>query len=123
MPTITEDKPTVVRRPRRAGVESDPVENTSHSTSLAPRYAVILHNDDINTMQWVITVLQKVFGYTMEKALLLMFDAHLTGKSRVWVGPFEIAEHYADRIVSYGPDPRRIADGARPLRVTLEPVD
>jgi ATP-dependent Clp protease adaptor protein ClpS len=123
MATITEDKPRTRPQPRRTGVESDPAQNSSPASLLAPRYAVILHNDDVNSMEWVITVLQKVFGYSIEKAVLLMFDAHTTGKSRVWAGPFEIAEHYADLIVSYGPDPRKIEDGAKPLRVTLEPLD
>ena len=97
-------------------VETDPNTRTERQ----PPYAVILHNDDINTMQWVILVLRKVFGYTVEKCVELMLDAHNTGRTVVWVGAMEVAELKADQIISCGPDPDRKEDGAEPLRVTVE---
>lgn len=85
-----------------------------------PPYAVVLHNDDVNTMDFVVLVLRKVFGYTAEKCVELMLQAHKTGKSVVWVGPLEVAELKADQIHSCGGDPSR--PGSEPLRVTLEPT-
>jgi ATP-dependent Clp protease adaptor protein ClpS len=91
-------------------------------TERQPPYAVILHNDDINTMDWVILVLRKVFGYTVEKCFGHMLEAHETGRSVVWTGAREVAELKADQIVSCGPDPARADAGAETLRVTVEPV-
>ncbi len=95
---------------------------TDTDTRRQPPYAVILHNDDVNTMGFVIVVLMKVFGYAVEKCVELMLEAHETGRAVVWVGPLEVAELKADQIHSCGPDPDRKEDGAEPLRVTVEPT-
>lgn len=87
-----------------------------------PPYAVILHNDDINTFGFVVGVLQKVFGYDLERCIALMFEAHTTGRSVVWTGTLELAELKADQIHSCGADPDQKGKGAEPLRVTIEPV-
>ncbi len=91
-------------------------------TERQPPYAVILHNDDINTMDWVIAVLRKVFGYTVEKCFEHMLEAHETGRSVVWIGAREVAELKADQIIGCGPAPSRVGDGAETLRVTVEPA-
>lgn len=85
-----------------------------------PPYAVILHNDPISTFEFVIAVLQKVFGYALEKAFLLTVEAHETGRSIVWTGSLEIAELHAERIQACGPDPDRVDAGAKRLGVTVE---
>ena len=87
-----------------------------------PRYAVILHNDDVNGMDHVILVLRKVFQYEVEKCVQLMMEAHKTGRSVVWTGLLEPAELKADQIRSCGPDPVAKANGACSLAVTIEPV-
>lgn len=98
-----------------------PSEQTQ-KTPPCPQYAVILHNDDVSTMPFVVEVLQRVFGYPVEKCVSMMLDAHENGKAAVWSGAFEIAELKADLIVGCGPDPDQADKGAEPLRVTVEPV-
>lgn len=87
-----------------------------------PPYAVILHNDDLNTFEFVVGVLQKVFHYDTPKAFHLTHQAHISGRSIVWSGALEVAELKADQIRSCGADPLRAADGATKLRVTVEPM-
>lgn len=87
-----------------------------------PRYAVILHNDDLNTFEFVIGVLRKVFHYGLTKAFMLTMRAHVSGRSAVWTGVLEVAELKADQIRSCGCDPLRAEAGAGPLRVTIEPL-
>jgi ATP-dependent Clp protease adaptor protein ClpS len=99
-----------------------PETDEETQTQRQPPYAVVLHNDDINTMQFVVYVLMKVFGYTLEKCYTIMMEAHETGRSVVWVGPLEVAELKADQIHSCGGDPTRQEEGAQPLGVTLEPM-
>jgi ATP-dependent Clp protease adaptor protein ClpS len=87
-----------------------------------PPYAVVLHNDDFNSFEYVVGVLQKVFHYGRPKAHMLTLAAHLHGRSIVWSGMREVAELKADQIRSCGPDPEMKARGAGTLRVTIEPL-
>ena len=91
-------------------------------TKRQPPYAVILHNDDVNTMEFVVEVLRKVFGYTAEKCVKLMVEAHEKGRAVVWIGALEVAELKADQIRSCGPDPTQKSKGAQPLGVSIEPT-
>src|SRR5687768_5912138 len=79
-----------------------PLERTKRKRQ--PPYAVILHNDDVNTVDHVIGVLRKVFNYNRLKAIRLTVEAHKTGRSVVWSGSLEVAELKADQIRSCGPD-------------------
>jgi ATP-dependent Clp protease adaptor protein ClpS len=97
-----------------------PSEQTK--TRRQPPYAVVLHNDDVNTVEFVVMVVRKVFGYPLLKCFELVLEAHESGRSVVWVGPLEVAELKAEQIHSCGPDPDRRAQGALPLGVSLEPV-
>ena len=99
-----------------------PETDTDTQTKRQPPYAVILHNDDINGMDFVIVVLRKVFGYEIEKCFELMIEAHEKGRSVVWVGALEVAELKADQIRSCGADPQQKSKGAQPLGVSVEPA-
>ena len=96
---------------------------TDTRTRRQPPYAVILHNDDITGMDWVMLVLRKVYGYTVEKCYELMVEAHETGRSIVWIGSLEVAELKADQMIGCGADPSQVARGAEPLRVTVESTE
>ena len=99
-----------------------PAEDTDTRTRRQPPYAVILHNDDVSTMEFVITVLRKVFGYDVPKCVALMMEAHEKGRAVVWVGAMEVAELKADQIHSCGADPLVAHRGAQPLAVSVEPA-
>lgn len=100
--------------------EALPYGETETRTRRQPPYAVVLHNDDVNTFEFVVMVIRKVFGYPLLKCIDLMLEAHETGRSVVWVGPLEVAELKAEQIRSCGPDPAR--RDACPLGVSLEPT-
>jgi len=87
-----------------------------------PPYAVILHNDDLNTMEFVVAVLRRVFAYNTEKCASLMMEAHEKGRAVVWVGSREVAEFKSDQVQNCGADPARARAGAEPLQVTIEPA-
>ena len=65
-------------------------------------WKVIVWNDPINLMTYVTFVLQKVFGYTHEKAHKLMLDVHYKGKAVVSHGPREKAELDVFRLHEHG---------------------
>ena len=100
----------------------DVLPETDTRTDRQPPYAVILHNDDVNTFPFVIAVLMKVFKYPLLKCMEHTTEAHETGRSIVWVGSLEVAEFKADQVHSCGPDPSRKDAGAQPLGVTIEPL-
>ena len=55
-------------------------------------WVVIVWNDPINLMSYVTFVLQKLFGYSREKATELMLDVHHKGRAVVASGTREKSE-------------------------------
>jgi ATP-dependent Clp protease adaptor protein ClpS len=67
-----------------------------------PHYAVLLHNDEVHSMDFVVVALLKsVPGLSQPEAIAIMLEAHQTGRGVVIVCPLEQAEHYRDRIRSF----------------------
>jgi ATP-dependent Clp protease adaptor protein ClpS len=87
-----------------------------------PPYAVIVENDDDHTFDYVIEVLQKVFGYDLQKALLLTSQVHDAGQALVWSGALELAELKRDQIRGFGPDIYAMKPVTFPLGVRVEPL-
>ena len=65
-------------------------------------WVVIVWNDPINLMSYVTFVLQKLFGYSKEKATKLMLDVHYKGKAVVSSGPRDKAEIDVFRLHEHG---------------------
>jgi ATP-dependent Clp protease adaptor protein ClpS len=67
-----------------------------------PHYAVLLHNDEVHSMDFVVEALLKsVPDLSQPEAITIMLVAHQTGRAVVIVCPLEQAEHYRDRIRSF----------------------
>jgi ATP-dependent Clp protease adaptor protein ClpS len=56
----------------------------------------------VNLMSYVTFVLQKLFGYSKEKAEKLMLDVHHKGRAVVSAGQRERMEHDASQLHAYG---------------------
>ena len=65
-------------------------------------WVVIVWNDPINLMSYVTFVLQKLFGYSREKATKLMLDVHNKGQAVVSSGTRERAELDVFRLHEHG---------------------
>jgi ATP-dependent Clp protease adaptor protein ClpS len=98
------------------------VPDQREKTKRQPPYAVVLHNDDYNGMDFVVGALRKVFRYSLVHAVKLMMKAHVSGQCIVWTGPLEVAELKADQLRSCGADPHMKQHGATSLSVTIEPL-
>lgn len=57
-------------------------------------WKVIVLNDPVNLMSYVVMVFRKVFGYDEARARKHMLEVHERGCSVVWTGPRERAEAY-----------------------------
>ena len=84
-----------------APVEID--EPSIDATSSVDRpWIVLVWNDPINLMSYVTYVLQKVFGYSHEKAESLMLDVHEKGRAVVSSGSKEKSELDVFRLHEHG---------------------
>src|SRR3954451_16986744 len=63
---------------------------------------VIVWNDPISLMSYVTFVLQKLFGYDLEKATSLMLDVHQKGRAVVASGTREQSELHVFRLHEHG---------------------
>jgi ATP-dependent Clp protease adaptor protein ClpS len=70
-------------------------------TSLGLPWNVVVHNDPVNLMSYVTLILQRVFGYSKEKAQIHMLEVHQKGRSIVWTGNRERAEFYVQQLHSH----------------------
>jgi ATP-dependent Clp protease adaptor protein ClpS len=74
---------------------------TSGATALLPRYKVLLHNDDKNSMDHVVRVLMRVFKFDVPECERIMLEAHRNGVALCAVEPFEQAELHRDQLRSF----------------------
>ena len=81
---------------------ADPDVETTASVDTDRPWIVIVWNDPINLMSYVTFVLQKLFGYSKEKATKLMLDVHHKGKAVVSSGSREKAELDVFRLHEHG---------------------
>ena len=65
-----------------------------------PLYRVILVNDDYTPMEFVVEILQTVFGMERTKATRVMLEVHTKGKGVCGVYTFEIAETKVAQVTS-----------------------
>ena len=65
-------------------------------------WIVVVWNDPVNLMSYVVFVFQKLFGYSREKATELMLDVHHKGKAAVSSGNREKAEADVYRLHAHG---------------------
>ncbi len=84
------------------GTTTETDRETYTPTFKLPPYAVILHNDDHNSMGHVVSALLKsVSSLSREDAVRIMLEAHNSGLAVVIVCPLEQAELYRDRLRSF----------------------
>ena len=86
-------------------------------TDLEPMYRVIIHNDDVTPMDFVIHILERIFFVDNQAALMIMYTAHFNGTAYVQTLPKSEAQarigraHFAAGLEGY------------PLRFSMEPEE
>ena len=90
-------------------------QEQQQATSEGPEYRVIIHNDDVTPMEFVLHILISVFTLTGPHALHVMYAAHFHGSAYVQTLPKPEAEkrigqaHFSARLSGY------------PLEFSIEP--
>ena len=95
--------------------EIEITEDTEQQTAYEPLYRVIIHNDDVTPMDFVIVVLHNIFMLLPNDAAKVMLTAHYRGEAVVQILPKSEAEkrinkaHFAAGLEGY------------PLHFSMEP--
>jgi ATP-dependent Clp protease adaptor protein ClpS len=83
-------------------VSVETIEQRSTVLKHAPRYRVLLHNDDHNLMEYVVEVLLKtVTSLTVPQAVSIMMEAHTNGIALVITCAQEHAEFYSETLKAH----------------------
>ena len=85
-----------------------------------PRHHVVLWNDDDHTYQYVIAMLQQLFGHPPEKGFQLAKEVDVKGRAIVLTTTKEHAELKRDQIHAFGAD-RMIARSKGSMSASIEP--
>ena len=95
--------------------EIEITEDQQQKTAHEPMYRVIIHNDDVTPMDFVVHVLRSIFRLLVPDAIEIMYTAHYRGEALVQVLPKGEAEkrinkaHFAAGLEGY------------PLHFSMEP--
>ncbi|MCL2744658.1 MAG: ATP-dependent Clp protease adaptor ClpS [Planctomycetaceae bacterium] len=100
-------------------VQVKPKNKKKRKPKREPRFSVVLWNDDVHTFQYVIVMLQALFGYPPEKGMQLAQEVHNTGRAVVFTSSLEKAELKRDQVLAFGEDPWA-EENIGPLGATLE---
>lgn len=93
MPADSDDELVIER-----GVKVEPAKPKLQKP---PMYKVILLNDDYTPMEFVVHVLESIFGIDTERAIQLMLAIHTLGSATIAIYPREIAETKSERVNAY----------------------
>ena len=87
-----------------------------------PPYHVVLLNDDDHSFEYVIGMLQKLFGHPKEKGYQMAYEVHTKGRVIVDTTSKERAELKRDQIHAFGPD-KGIPRCKGSMSATIEPAE
>ena len=82
-----------------------PTETQKRTTEGLPPYNVVLLDDDDHSYEYVILMLKRVFGHSINKAYEMALEVDTAGRVVVLTTHLEEAELKRDQIRGFGPDP------------------
>jgi len=95
--------------------ETHPEIDTDRETAEEPPYKIIIHNDDVTPMDFVVHVLRHIFLLSAPRALHVMYEAHFNGSAYVQTcTKSEAVKRVASASFAAGME-------GYPLRFTIEP--
>ena len=83
---------------------------------------MVLLNDDDHTFEYVIGMLQQLFGYPHEKGFQMALEVHHSGRVIVLTTTKEHAELKQDQIHAFGPDPFSSRECKGSMTAIIEPA-
>ncbi|GAB3691158.1 hypothetical protein GCM10028814_32470 [Angustibacter aerolatus] len=71
-------------------------------SQVARPWVTLVWNDPVNLMEYVTYVFQSYFGYSRQKAEVLMLDVHQKGRAAVAHGDREEMERHVEALQGFG---------------------
>lgn len=87
-----------------------------------PRYHVILWDDNDHSYEYVVLMMQRLFGYAIEKGFLIAREVDTTGRAICLTTTKEHAELKREQIHAFGRD-NLIERCSGSMSATIEPVN
>ncbi len=103
-------------------VATRPQEKRDTKRKRQPKYNVLLWDDDQHSYEYVIDMMQKVFGHSTGKGLRIAFEVDKQGVAVCLTTTMEHAELKCQQIRSFGRD-ALIATSVGSMKSTIEPVE
>ncbi len=111
------------------GAVADPAEQTQQKPKerqkkkprRQPRYNVLLWDDDDHSYEYVIVMMKKLFGHSIEKGMQIAVEVDTRGKAVCLTTTLEHAELKRDQIHAFGKDVL-ISRCKGSMYATIEPV-
>jgi ATP-dependent Clp protease adaptor protein ClpS len=91
------------------------IEETEEDTELEPLYRILIHNDHVTPMDFVVHILKTIFYLPNERSLDIMMTAHITGIAYVQTVPRSEAEKRVNKAHS------EAGFAGYPLHFSMEP--
>lgn len=80
--------------------DTSTIEKTTTRLTEPKKWLVVLHNDDVTPMDFVVDLLMHVFAHDTQTAIKLMLEVHVKGKGIAGRYTHEIAEQkYAEAMM------------------------
>jgi ATP-dependent Clp protease adaptor protein ClpS len=86
-----------------------------------PRYHVVLWDDDEHTYDYVIRMMQQLFGHSQGKGMLIATEVDTVGRAICLTTTREHAELKRDQIRAFGPD-GLMSKSRGSMRASIEPA-
>ena len=100
---------------------TETTQETKARTRLAPRFHLVLLDDDDHTYEYVIEMLGALFGHPPGDAFRMAEEVDASGRVIVFTAHLELVELKQDQIHAYGADPR-IRACAGSMTAVIEPA-
>ena len=92
------------------------LEEARPATKKPPLFRVLLLNDDYTPMEFVVEILELIFGMDRPKATRIMLEVHTQGRGVCGVFTYEIAETKVAQVAAFADQHQH------PLLCTLEEI-
>lgn len=118
--SMNEDTTTVVEEPIVTTRRPPQTKPKQSDPRRQPRYHVILWNDDDHTYDYVVRMMQELFGHSIEKGFQIAKEVDSSGRAICLTTTREHAELKRDQIHAYGKD-QLLAKSKGSMSSTIEP--
>jgi ATP-dependent Clp protease adaptor protein ClpS len=95
----------------------DPKQDTKSKLQKPKQWKVLLHNDNYTTRDFVVFLLQTVFGKSEHEAVRIMLHVHNNGVGVAGIYTYEVAETKLETVISLA------RENEYPLMASMEPAE